>query len=216
MDLYCYVIATDAGSAPNYDLPFTTLAICKPRIRASAQLGDAVLTFTGSDESREPHAVRWAGVIKEKLSFADYWNDQRFAKKKPGKCEHPDNLYQPHPGGEGFVQIPNKVHGPEATRKDTGGQFVLVFDPVWRFVGGSPVLPADFGFRMLTNARRGHHKHTLDSAAWRRLRGWLNDQKRKLGIPAHVESKGRCDPARSENRLLRLRPNASSKSRRSC
>jgi Nucleotide modification associated domain 2 len=215
MDLYCYVIATDAGSAPNYDPPFTTLAICKPKIRTSAQPGDAVLAFTGAEESREPHSVRWAGVIKEKISLADYWNDRRFAKKKPGKCERPDNIYQPQPGGIGFLQVPNRVHEPDAMTKDVGGHFVLIFDPVWRFAGGSPVMPADFGFRMFPNARRGHRVHTLDSVPWRRLRDWLDDQKLKFGVAVHVESNKRCEPARSESRL-RLRPNTSSQKRRSC
>jgi Nucleotide modification associated domain 2 len=199
MDLYCYVIATDAGSAPNYDPPFTTLAICKPKIRSSANVGDAVLAFTGANESRERHAVRWAGVIKEKLSFPDYWADGRFAKKKPGKCKKPDNMYQPHPGGQGFLQIPNDVHGPESLGKDVGGHFALIFDPVWRFAGGTPVMPADFGFRMLENARRGHRVHTLNSADWRKLRDWLNEQRRKLGVVVRVESKRRCDPPRSNS-----------------
>jgi Nucleotide modification associated domain 2 len=199
MDLYCYVIATDAGSAPNYDLPFTTLAICKPKIRSSARIGDVVLAFAGSNESREPHAVRWTGVIKEKFSFPDYWADRRFAKKKPGKCAKPDNIYQPHPSGEGFLQIPNDIHGPESTVKDVGGQFVLIFDPVWRFAGGSPVMPADFGYRMLKNARRGHRIHPLDLAHWLQLRDWLNEQKPKFGDAAHVDSKRRCEPARSSS-----------------
>lgn len=216
MDLYCYVIATDAGSAPNYDPPFTTLAICKPKIRTSAQLGDSVLAFTGADESREPHAVRWAGVVKEKVGFADYWNDRRFAEKMPGKCERPDNIYRPQPGGYGFLQVPNRIHQLEAMTKDVGGQFVLIFDPAWRFAGGSPVMPADFGFRMFANARRGHRVHALDTVAWRRLRDWLDHQTQKLGTVAHVESNRRCEPARSKSKSLRLRPNASSRKRRSC
>jgi hypothetical protein len=162
-------------------------------------------------ECSKAHAVRWAGVIKERLRFADYWGDRRFAKKKPGKSERPDNIYRPHPGGQGFVQTSNNVHGPEATRKDTGGQFVLVFDPVWRFVGGSPVIPADFGFQMLTNARRGHRVHTLDSAAWRRLRDWLDHQKQKLGVAAYPKSKRPCGPARSSSL-----PTSKSKPRRVC
>jgi Nucleotide modification associated domain 2 len=208
MDLYCYVIATDAGSAPNFDPPLTTLAICKPKIRTSARRGDALLAFTGSNESRVPHAVRWAGVVKEKLSFADYWADRRFAKKKPGRCTKPDNLYQPHPSGQGFVQISNDVHGPEATTKDTGGQFVLIFDPMWRFSGGSPVMPVEFGFRMIRNARRGHRKHALDAAGWRRLRNWLNDEARKHGEPEKAESKRGCDPVRgvSPPKRTRARP----------
>ena len=47
MRVHTYVIATDAGSAPNYDAPFVTLAVCKPRIRMKAKCGDLVLAFAG-------------------------------------------------------------------------------------------------------------------------------------------------------------------------
>ncbi|MBK7522567.1 MAG: hypothetical protein IPI75_21070 [Gammaproteobacteria bacterium] len=39
MRVHTYVIAVDAGSAPNYDPPFVTLAVCKPRIRRKAEIG---------------------------------------------------------------------------------------------------------------------------------------------------------------------------------
>jgi hypothetical protein len=45
MRVHTYVIATDAGSAPNYDPPFVTLAVCKPRIRRKADIGELVLAF---------------------------------------------------------------------------------------------------------------------------------------------------------------------------
>ena len=55
---FTYVIVFDAGSAPNYDPPMTTLAICKPRIRLTADVGDLVLAFTGSRLGPEAHGVR--------------------------------------------------------------------------------------------------------------------------------------------------------------
>jgi hypothetical protein len=45
MRVHRYVIATDAGSAPNYDPPAVTLAVCKPGIRKKAKVGDLVRAF---------------------------------------------------------------------------------------------------------------------------------------------------------------------------
>ena len=79
MKVFTYVIQFDGGAAPNYCEPATTLAICKPRIRRSAEVGDAIIAFEGSFLGPEAHAVRWAGVVTEKLTFSEYWNDRRFA-----------------------------------------------------------------------------------------------------------------------------------------
>jgi Nucleotide modification associated domain 2 len=65
--VHTYVIATDAGSAPNYDRPFATLAVCKPRIRRKAEIGELVLAFAGKDVNpTEPHSVVWAGVVSRR------------------------------------------------------------------------------------------------------------------------------------------------------
>jgi Nucleotide modification associated domain 2 len=124
MKLYTYVIATDHGSAPNYDPPCTTLAICKPRIRRSAEVGDAILAFTGQALSPEPHAVCWAGVVSEKLPFADYWRDRRFSGKKSRSSRTPDNIYRPD--GLSLQQVENPSHGPDDSNRDLGGRFVLI------------------------------------------------------------------------------------------
>ena len=113
MKVRAYVITTDAGSAPNYDPPCTTLAVCKPRIRQTAALGDLVLAYAGSNVNpHEPHTVIWAGVVSEKLTFAEYWNDQRFQTKKPDRSPTPDNFYRPVDGG--LLQVPNRSSRPRA------------------------------------------------------------------------------------------------------
>lgn len=209
MELYCYVIACDAGHAPNYDPPFTTLAICKPRIRKGAkerkgtEEGDAVLAFTGVKLSLEPHAVRWAGVVKEKLTFTEYWNDRRFAGKKPDATERPDNIYKPRGNGRSFEQIKNKSHGPKHTLSDLRGCYVLVLDPVWRFQGSAPILPARFGYRMGLTARRSHRRHELTPDAWRRLRTWLTDRQKEIGIASPRGGTKTCEPPRVRREMGR-------------
>jgi hypothetical protein len=199
MRVHTYVIATDAGSAPNYDPPLTTLAVCKPIIRRKASVGDLVLAFAGKPVNpHEPHTVVWAGVVAEKLTFAEYWNDPRFAGKKPDHCPRPDNFYRPTEDG-GLLWVENPVHGPEAAQHDTNGLYVLVFDPAWRFGAHGPVLPDSFGLRM-TGARRGQRVTDLSGSEWRRLKVWLDGQSHLDTSPspsAHALRVRPCAPIRN-------------------
>lgn len=175
MRVHTYVIATDAGSAPNYDSPAVTLAVCKPRIRKKAKVGDLVLAFAGATVNpTSGHSVVWAGIVSEVLTFTEYWNDHRFASKKPDRTVVPDNFYKPTGNGV-FAWQPNPVHGPEAQERDTGGLNVLVFNYAWRFGAFGPLLPEDFGLRM-NAGRRGERVIDLTDSVWQRLETWLNAQ----------------------------------------
>ena len=186
MNVFTYVIATDRGSAPNYDPPMATLAICKPKIRLAAHVGDLVVAFTGSKLSAEPHAVCWAGIVSEKLTFAEYWDDERFATKKPGRSETPDNIYRSR-GGR-IEQEPNSSHTLRHADRDIGGGYVLAFDPCWYFGAVGPVLPASFGLRMI-RGRRGHGRVDLTEVGWKTLRGWLeNEPSRQSSVDAKLAS----------------------------
>jgi hypothetical protein len=184
--VFTYVIATDRGSAPNYEAPCTTLAICKPRIRRVAKPGDLVLAFTGRTVGPNPHAVCWAGLVSEKILFADYWTDARFAGKKPARSDTPDNIYQPD--GLHFRQVPNSSHTVDGTGTDLSGQFVLTFQDAWHFGATGPTLPADLGLRMI-GGRRNHRVHVVTSD-WKRLLVWLNAQRQ-----THAPTRGpKCRP----------------------
>ncbi|MGE3636581.1 MAG: hypothetical protein AB7P00_42145, partial [Sandaracinaceae bacterium] len=54
--IYRYVVRVDAGTAPRPHGGVCSLAICKPRIRATAEVGDWVICF----RSREPGQVIYA------------------------------------------------------------------------------------------------------------------------------------------------------------
>jgi hypothetical protein len=189
--VHTYVIVVDSGAAPNYDRPCTTLAVCKPRIRRKANVGELVLAFAGKRVNDfEPHTVVWAGVIAEKLTFADYWNDKRFATKKPDRSPTPDNFYRPTKDG-GLLWVENPVHGPEAAQHDTNGLYVLAFNPSRRFGAHGPQLPVDFGLRM-THGRRGERVMDLTNAEWHKLEAWFNEQA-TIDVPP-PSSKRRCRP----------------------
>lgn len=175
MRVHTYVIVVDSGAAPNYDKPCTTLAVCKPRIRRKANVGELVLAFAGAKVNpHEPHTVVWAGVVAEKLSFAEYWNDPRFATKKPDRSPTPDNFYRPTSEGN-LWWVENPVHFPEQAAHDINGLYVLAFKPSWRFGANGAPLPASFGLRM-THGRRGERVMDLTDAEWRRLETWFNQQ----------------------------------------
>ncbi|MBV7480349.1 hypothetical protein [Pseudomonas sp. PDM31] len=211
MRVHTYVIATDAGSAPNYDPPAVTLAVCKPRIRKKAKVGDLVFAFAGSEVNPiSRHSVVWAGIVSEVLTFPEYWNDRRFASKKPDRTDVPDNFYKPTGNGN-FAWQPNPVHGPEAQVRDTSGLNVLVFDHAWRFGAFGPLLPEDFGLRMI-NSRRGERVAELIDSVWQRLETWLNAQPQ-----VSVEAASNSKPSRSYTTCtLPVSSKSASSTRRRC
>ena len=179
MKAYAYVIATDSGVAPNFEAPMPTLAICKPKIRLGAESGDFVIGFTGKDISPEPHGVCWAGVIQDKRTLEEYWNDPKFDSKKPNTSTTPDNIYKP--SGGFLIQVPNSSHGHNNLDRDVGGRYVLSFDPAWYFGNAAPVLPDNFGLRMI-GGRRGHRTVELTEAKWRKLQTWLHAQAENIEV----------------------------------
>ena len=72
--LFSYCIPYDNGSAPNPFWGLCTLAICKPRIRQFANVGDWVVS-TGSAVSpvgNVSDAVVYAMLVTQKMTMQDY------------------------------------------------------------------------------------------------------------------------------------------------
>jgi len=156
------------------------------------------------DNPTGPHAVVWAGIISEKLTFAQYWNDRRFQVKKADVSHTPDNIYQPRQIGTGYIQVPNPVHGRKDSERDLRGKFVLVFRKTWHFSATGPELPSQFGFRVSLSARRGHRVQELNDDSWEELRSWLDQQQQNSG-PASGERVKFCRPQRRCGARSRVR-----------
>ena len=158
--LFSYVVAHDTGFAPNPFHGWCTLACCKPRIRGRAQPGDLVVGL-----SRRSERVVIVMEVGERLTFADYWRDRRFKRKRPAwtsrrlltRCG--DNIYRPLPGGD-YEQQPSQhwdhevgQENPRTKQHDTAVDAVLAGREFVYFGGEGPALPEDLDFLAVT---RGH------------------------------------------------------------
>ena len=117
-------------------------------------------------------------MVAERLTFAQYWHDPRFANKKPGAAATmPDNIYSPQ--GSELIQVKNEKHGPTNVITDLDGQYVLVLNPCWNLTYKSPetILPEEFGLRII-GQRRGHRVTTISAEQWQELKKWLDSAPR--------------------------------------
>lgn len=158
--VYSYVVTHDAGFAPNPFHGWCTLACCKPGIRATAQPGDLIFGL-----SRRCERIVYAFRVEERMTFAEYWHDSRFAPKRP-RWEAPefadrygDNIYEPVGAGD-FRQL-RSAHWNHARdregifnkRRDLKPGVVVVGREFVYFGKDGPALPGELDFMHVT---RGH------------------------------------------------------------
>ena len=67
--LFTYKVAYDKGSAPNPFYNVCTLAICKPRIRAYAKVGDIIVGVGCKEDS---HRIVYCMVVDQVLTWDEY------------------------------------------------------------------------------------------------------------------------------------------------
>lgn len=165
--IFRYVVRYDAGSAPNPSAGWCSLAICKPRIRRHAQVGDWII----GQRSQTADRIVYVMQVERKLGFAEYWNDPDFRSRRPNHCRRPDNIYRPTKDG-GLEWVSNPVHEATAEPKDTGGLFVLVSRRFWYFGDSSPPLAPELSH--LLHRGQGHSLHVRRKADdLDRLQQWL-------------------------------------------
>jgi hypothetical protein len=128
MKIYSYVVRYDDGAAPNPFWGYCTLAICKPRIRRVAKVGDWIVG-TGSKENVGNDRLIYAMKITEVMQFEEYWNDKRFEKKIPigeeGIESLGDNIYYVEKDGLVKQRFPS-VHSYQDQCRDLSGKNVLI------------------------------------------------------------------------------------------
>lgn len=183
--LHSYVVARDYGFAPNPFYGVCTLATCKPKIRAAAQMGDWLVGTGSKRRGRQKHIV-FTMRVTGAMTFEKYWADARFQTKKPNlrgskKQAFGDNIYSRNPKTGRWCQA-NSHHSlkdgspnPENIKTDTGTNRVLYSDDFIYWGGSGPVLPAKFlggpPHRISVVAGRGHrsnfpHEFVKDFVDW--------------------------------------------------
>jgi hypothetical protein len=143
--LYTYIIPFDTGFAPNPFYGYCTLACCKPPIRRTAKRGDWIVGLTTKDQRNR---IVYAMNVSEKITFADYWRDTRFAFKRPDlrsadlQRHCGDNIYEPV-GGGAYRQHAG-AHNAENHEHDLEGTFALVASDYAYFGANAIALPPQF------------------------------------------------------------------------
>jgi hypothetical protein len=176
VNLYSYVVRYDSGFAPNPFYGFCTLATCKPTIRKTANIGDWIVGIGSADKRiKQGGKLVHAMKVSEILTFDEYFNDQRFQKKKPlmtgsRKQARGDNIYH---RTNGYWQQVDSFHSnkdgtPNASHisRDTNINRVLISDQFVFFGCEGPLVPAKFKSdgKSLRHAGRGVSKFTTSKA----------------------------------------------------
>ena len=151
--LFSYVVARDYGFAPNPFFGVCTLATCKPGIRRHASVGDWIIGTGSKTKGRHRHLV-YAMRVTEAMTFNEYWEDERFQRKKPNlrgslKQAFGDNIYLRD--NEGQWQQLNSHHSygdgapnPHNVRNDTQVDSVLLGTEYAYWGGSGPEIPQEF------------------------------------------------------------------------
>ena len=154
--LFSYVVKHDSGFAPNPYAGALTLATCKPRIRATAIVGDWLLG-TGSVQGVGYGRVVYAGKVCEVLAIDEYGMDPRFASKRPVLQQswrrHGDNIYF-RDRNANWHQRRSIHHSLQDIEHDLGGKNVLICEKFWYFGAKAPLLPD--AFLRLCKKGQGH------------------------------------------------------------
>lgn len=193
--VYSYVIDHDVGFAPNPFHGVCTLAACKPQIRRTAKVGDYIVGTGSKPSGYAGRLVYWMRV-GEITNFNEYWNNVRFASKKPqmnGSLmqQHGDNIYRQRPEDKGWLQVDSfhsKADGsqcPNNTKRDTGTtDRVLIADRFAYWGAGGPAIPS--GLSDLVHPTQGH-RCCFPEDRVAAFTAWLSSlpQPEMIGRPIH-------------------------------
>lgn len=193
--LFSYVITHDDGFAPNPFHGFLTLACCKPVIRRVAKVGDYVCANASLARGAAPRLV-YIMRVTEKLTFDEYFRDERFQIKKPirdgSKIERlGDNIYfsDKHGGRHQIDDTPHHCEDGDMAR-DWRGQYVLVSDD-FIYWGGKNQPPPPHLNRMypetILHFRQGHSSSRFPNDFRQEVFDWFEKfpQRGMVGQPTH-------------------------------
>ena len=177
--LFSYVVRYDSGFAPNPFYGFCTLATCKPMIRRAAMVGDWIVG-TGSSAQAVNRGTRLVHAIKitETTDFRSYWQDPRFAHKRPArrgsrKQSCGDNIYYRSADDSAWLQLdsfhtkPDGSVKPDHVARDTGTDRILISADFYYFGGEGPEIPAAFRDASRYDlCRKVRQRKRLDDDGW--------------------------------------------------
>lgn len=188
MKLFSYILARDFGFAPNPFYGWCTLATCKPKIRASAAVGDWVIGTGAKGKYDLVGHLIFAMRVEGTCDFDAYWNDPRFSFKKPVlngslKQVYGDNIYHRERGRWKQEDSHHSYAGGRTNRhniaRDTSVNCVLSSTRFVYFGSGAPAILKRFRPYKPTGediccSGQGHR--VLSSKLAEAFEGWLKQR----------------------------------------
>jgi len=96
---YVYKLTVDCGAAPCVHVGVLSVAICKPMIRSSAQVGDFLVGFAANSLHKDNRLIYVAKVTK-KLTDGVYFRDSEYRNRPDCSFEWNGRAYQVRPGAK--------------------------------------------------------------------------------------------------------------------
>ena len=182
--LCTYIIKNDIGLAPNPFWGYCTLALCTPNHMGIKKPNNGEFWICGFSQKKDGNKLIYAMRVDEVANFNDYYNDKRFAKKKPNingtwKEMVGDNIYYTDSKGN-WKQHKTKYHN-EKLIKDT--KHPNVFISKYYFYFGEKAVDVK-NFNKLIHKGRGV-KCNYSEDDINKFLVWLNKENHPgtLGLP---------------------------------
>ena len=172
--LVVYVVSSDDNLAPNVTTGICSLTVCKPVVRKhSVQGADWIIGMSTTKHGID--RVIYAMQVDEKVDYADYYTDPRFAAKKPS-AENPngDNFFKLE-NGELVITTDRACHygKPEKIKRDLKSPVAVLGKRFWYFGANAPRLPEELrDTRIVTGNRRGH-RYVDDAEIVAKFAEWI-------------------------------------------
>lgn len=157
---YSYIITRDYGFAPNPFGGVCTLATCKPKIRKGLDANDFVFGISPRELGNK---LTFAMKVYEKMTFNEYWNDQRFQFKKPNlngskKTAYGDNIYYQKSDNswhqsDSHHSFPGGKINYDNLNRDTSVNSVLISYEFFYFGASAIAIPSEFKNSLLLTCK---------------------------------------------------------------
>jgi len=185
---------TDNGGAPCVHAGFLSLAICKPKVRKTADVDSLIFGFGGKDYRER---LIYVARVTRKFAGTEYYTSREFARR-------PDCIYR---SVDGRAVLRPKAHhhaNADHRRKDVGFRFenaFVLFSGDFRYFGANGT--ADYkrahpALKSLIEGlkqghRRNHSEQVRADLIDLKNRLWKQYRKRVLGRPTESDSSAACN-----------------------
>jgi hypothetical protein len=90
--IYFYKLTTDDGGAPCVEDGLLSLAICKPMIRGTAEVGDLILGFAAKSLHAD-NRLLYVARVTDKAPNGEYYTTAKFARREDCIYERSGNRF---------------------------------------------------------------------------------------------------------------------------